>query len=804
MDNGLPLFNRQSRYVLDINNSTVTPDVLHLRGCEALSRPFSWDIEFTTDQANIAPEQVLMKYATLRMRHGKVVHGILTRLEWLSSSADQSHYRVTLESRLALLSRSRNCAIFQNQSVPEVVEQVLRYHGLEGADFEFRLERTYPPRELITQWQETDLQFIQRLLSEVGIWFRSEMVDTTEQETVIFADSQLHYQFDVRLPYSEPSGLDGGAMESVWEVRSWHDVVTGSVNTRDYNYRMAGMPQDAIVFAVRHGIVTDGEHYRYAAPYRQAGDDTDPEAETESGAFYARIHHERELNQSARIHLFSNASALTPGMVLEPQGKVIEALKEGVVITLTTFRASRDSRLHVSVWGMPYTERYCFRPPEISRPEIHGTLVARVESREKNDLYAWLDDTGRYRVKLDFDRTGTEQGYAYLWLRMAKPYAGDTYGWHIPLIEGTEVAIAFSNGDIDLPYIAYGLHDSEHPDHVNRDNHSRNILRTPANSKLRMEDQRGEEHIKLATEFGKTQLNAGHLVDAQGKSRGTGAELRTDEYGAIRATKGLFISADGQQKAAGKVLDMDAALKEIDHLQQQITQLEAAAGQAEALKADIGSQIAMFAQRLKPLNEVIHFSAPQGVAFVSGEDMQLTASKNVVVNAGGDISAGVMGNMTVLTGEKLGLFARSGQLSLKSGEGPVEVQAQNGNMRLFAEQKLTLTSADDILFAGKKRITLNGGGSYLKIEPGKIEYGTTSQYVRKVKRTATTATATMPLESLKQMKVITQYFDRKIHFSSSVNYRIENVDGKELLSGNGNNVYIDKSDNESEYWIFVS
>ncbi|WP_145607960.1 DUF2345 domain-containing protein, partial [Yersinia rochesterensis] len=150
---------------------------------------------------------------------------------------------------------------------------------------------------------------------------------------------------------------------------------------------------------------------------------------------------------------------------------------------------------------------------------------------------------------------------------------------------------------------------------------------------------------------------------------------------------------------------MDAALKEIDHLQQQIKQLEAAAGQAEALKADIDSQIAMFAQRLKPLNEIIHFSAPLGVALTSGENIQLTASDNVVINAGGDISAGVMGNMTVLTGEKLGLFARSGQLSLKSGEGPVEIQAQNGNARLFAEQKLSLTSADDMLFAGKKRIT---------------------------------------------------------------------------------------------------
>ena len=95
--------------------------------------------------------------------------------------------------------------------------------------------------------------------------------------------------------------------------------------------------------------MTTGEHYRYAEPYREQGDDTDPEPESESGAFYARIHHERELNHSLMVHLFSNAGALTPGMVLEPQGDVIRALKEGVIITLTTFRASRGSRLHVSV-----------------------------------------------------------------------------------------------------------------------------------------------------------------------------------------------------------------------------------------------------------------------------------------------------------------------------------------------------------------------------------------------------------------------------------------------------------------------
>ncbi|EGP9287199.1 type VI secretion system tip protein VgrG [Salmonella enterica] len=337
MDNWSALFDGQTRYVLDINDSTVKADVLRFRGREALSEPFRWDIEFTSLHANIPPEQVLMKYASLRMRGGKNVHGVVTRLEWLSTSRDQSHYRLTLSSRLTLLGYTRQCAVFQNLSVPEVVEQVLRKHGLEGPDFEFRLERTYPARELITQWRETDLQFIQRILSEVGIYWRTEMDDVHGLDTCILADSQLNYRFDVQLPYSEPSGLFDGAADSVWDVRTWHNIATGTVATRDYNYRTATTPMDATV-SVRSDAVTTGAHYRYTAPYRDAGDDTSPEPETESGAFYARIHHERELSRSARIHLFSNTAHLTPGQVLEAQGDVITALKEGVILTLVTFR----------------------------------------------------------------------------------------------------------------------------------------------------------------------------------------------------------------------------------------------------------------------------------------------------------------------------------------------------------------------------------------------------------------------------------------------------------------------------------
>ncbi len=213
MDNWSALFDGQTRYVLDISNSPVKPDVLRFRGREALSEPFRWDIDFTTPPHNIVPEDVLMKYASLRMSSGKKVHGVVTRLEWLSTTADQSHYRLTLSSRLALLEHTRQCRIFQNQSVPEVVEQVLRKHGLEGPDFEFRLARTYPAREIITQWRETDLQFIRRILSEVDIYWRAEIDNTREQDINILANSLIHCQFAAHLPYSESSGLFYDAVE---------------------------------------------------------------------------------------------------------------------------------------------------------------------------------------------------------------------------------------------------------------------------------------------------------------------------------------------------------------------------------------------------------------------------------------------------------------------------------------------------------------------------------------------------------------------------------------------------------------
>ncbi|MFZ1875128.1 MAG: type VI secretion system tip protein VgrG [Chania sp.] len=745
----------QSRYRMDVHECEHFLDVLSFRAQASLSQPWQYEVSLTCTEADIACETLLLKPASFTYQTPmftgapaapvRTLYGVVQSFRRLATSADETRYSLTLVPRIALLQHTKGCEIYLNQSVTEVVEQVLRKHGLEGPDFEFRLSREYPARELITQWRETDLQFIQRLLAEVGIFWRFEMDNRLEQDVVIFQDTQAHYQFGVTLPLRSPSGMSDNGRESIWDIQTAHHVVSGSVATRDYNYREALTPQDSTQSISSPEGITIGEVYHYAEPFLSEGEVESPE----SGAFYARTRHERILNQQFTVSGRTSSPLLDPGQVLESDG-LPSGLKDGIVITTVRCRGSRQSPFQLEFDGIPYSETVCYRPPLYNRPILSGTLPARIESREKHDTYAWLDEHGRYRVRLDFDRSSTEQGYAYLWLRLAKPYAGESYGWHAPLIDGTEVAIAFSNGDIDLPYIAYALHDSEHPDHVTRDNHTRNVLRTPANSKLRLEDKRGEEHIKLATEFGKSQLNLGHLVDAQRAQRGTGFELRTDEFGAVRAAKGLFLTADEQLKAQGQVLEMAPAINKINQANSEMQALNSAAEQAGALVSDIQSQLNLVTDRLKDLQSaVLLVSAPQGVALTSGEHLQLTSTRNTLINAGQHLDMGAMKNLSVVVEKALGLFVHKAGAKLVANQGDVEIQAQHNQMALFAQQQVTITSSDDeIVISTPKTLTLNGGGSYLKLSQSGIEHGSAGDYIMKTANYIVPgAGADLPLET---------------------------------------------------------
>ncbi|MDR0807379.1 MAG: type VI secretion system tip protein VgrG [Enterobacteriaceae bacterium] len=744
------IFNH-SHHLLHVRDNRAPLDVLSFEGHEQLSQPFSYDIEFTSTDKSISENTMLMQAASLTLQAPvaqdfglsiqkplRVIHGVVTGFKQLATSRDESRYALTLQPRLALLSRSHQNAIYQDMTVPQIVEKILRErHGMRGQDFVFTLKNEYPRREQVMQYGEDDLTFIRHLLSEIGIWFRFTADTRLDIDVVEFYDDQQFYQRGLTLPAVPPSGMQDSGVESVWGMSRSHSVVEKSVSTRDYNYRTALEDLTAQADVTRGDTTTYGEAYHYAENYLAAGK-AGREPEAESGAFYARIRHERYLNARTQLTGVTSCATLAPGQELKVTGANVAAVfSQGIVITAMRSSARRDRSFEITFNAIPYSEDYGFRPALIHRPVMAGTLLARVTSTRQNDIYGHIDKDGRYRVNLLFDRDEWNTGYESLWVRQARAYAGDTYGLHLPLLAGTEVAIAFEDGNPDRPYIAHVLHDSAYGDHVTIRNYKRNVLRTPSNNKLRLDDDRGKEHIKLSTEYGgKSQLNLGHLVDSEKQKRGEGFELRTDSWGAIRAQKGIFISADEQPKAQGQVLEMQPAISLLKNARQQMEKIAGDARTANANPSDLNAQIDLLQESLNELQRsVLLMSAPDGMALTSGEHLQLTAKENLIATAGKNADISVVKDFFIGVGNALSIFVRKMGIKLIANQGAVSIQAHNDVMELLAKKSITITSTnDEINITAKKKITLNGGGSYITLDENRIELGTLGDYTTKAGR----------------------------------------------------------------------
>lgn len=730
-----------NRYFLSIPSCSSVLDVEDFNGSEGLSRNYYYDILFTSADKDIQANQFLRQVATLTMNGGKlgfmttqkIVHGVITDFQRLSGSADEARYHITLTPYLSLLDKQfRTHRFFIDKSVPEVVGEILQEHALHGWEYEFTLTQSYPKREQINQYQESDLAFIERLLAEVGIFYFFTLQPDTRTEVVHFADQQSAYEFDKRLALDSPSGMNDSGADSVWGLNILHQVAPAGVTTKDYNHREAQKVLQSARADITGGEgeeIRYGEVYHYKPRHLETGEAFSPAPET--GNFWAQLDHERFLAEQTLITGFSTDVGLRPGQVLTITDSSVpstlpDVLQQPVVVVRAGFSGSRKDALKVSLAAVPYSETQCWRPALKARPKVSGTLTARVSSPKSGDIYAHQTAEGLYRVKFDADQDSKQQGYESMLLRLAKPYGGDTYGIHFPLIQGTEVAVAFHEGDPDRPYIAHALHDSRHPDHVTQANHTRNVIRTPANNKLRMEDKRGEEHVKLSTEYGgKTQLNLGHNVDAGRALRGEGAELRTDDWVAVRGGKGVLISAYNQPQAQGEMLDMRAAIAELQNALELVTALASSAKVSGSLDADIASQQELTKTLAQLKGAGLLLNAPAGIGVATPKNIQLTTGHSLTVTTGENADLTLFKRLTVAAGEAISLFAQKMGMKIFAARGMIDIQAQTDAMRLQSDKTMNINSVNgEVVLNAQQGITLTStGGAYIKIKDGSIELG---------------------------------------------------------------------------------
>jgi len=722
---------RQS-YFLDVTGpaNSKALSVVSFEAVERMGDPYRIVIELTHPEA-LAREDYLGRDARFSIALAdaeagadssattapRTFSGCITGFSQIKTTRDFSAYRIVVEAHIARLNLTRSSRIYQQQSAPQIIEAILRRHGFKGHQFSFTLRRTYPTHAFRFQYQLADWPYIHLLMQQEGIY--STIIPGEFGDVVVFADDIDHYIYKPALtvPYREVAGLQSGEA-SVFALQTHAQTVPASFAVADYNPEQAYERLRAEANVASKDVTTYGQPYVYGTHHLDA-----PGATWE-----AQLRHEAAIAWQVQYEGESSVLELCPARILRMDTALADA-PNGQLIVAVTHRGARDASYRNHYTAIPSDRRFRLKLDEANWPKIPGTLSARVTSPGQY-TYAYLTAQGYYTVRFDCDFDTWNPGGESVPLRLAKPFAGSLQtGFHFPALDGAEAVIAFRDGDPNKPYIAQFHHHSQAIDLVTNQDRwlSRNVIRTQSNNKLRMDDWQGQEHIKLSTEHsGKSQLNLGHLVDSKKQPRGEGFELRSSGHGAIRGGKGLFISADDQPNAGGKQLDMQAAQGLLEQALQQSAALAEAAGAAQAIAADYGRQKALLNDTLMELRKAgIVVSAPVGMALASGADLQLSAKENLIATAGGHADISVLKRFTVAAGERVSVFVQKLGIKLFAAKGKVEIQAQSDEMRLLADQNVTITSANGrVVIEAKDELLLKCGGSYLLMKSTGIEEGT--------------------------------------------------------------------------------
>ncbi|HHR6501308.1 TPA: DUF2345 domain-containing protein, partial [Providencia alcalifaciens] len=231
----------------------------------------------------------------------------------------------------------------------------------------------------------------------------------------------------------------------------------------------------------------------------------------------------------------------------------------------------------------------------------------------------------------------------------------------------------------------------------------------------------------LSTEYGgKTQLNLGHLVNAEREQRGDGFELRTDSWGAIRAGKGLFITTDKQDKAGGDVLAMESTITQLSNALELAQSIMNLARHSNVETSDHERHTSQIDNNFNQLSQAsLVASSPDGIALSSMGYMQQSSSNDFVITSSENASMTAFRRLTLAAKKGISIFTHELGAKLTSAFGKIEIEAQDDEIALTAQKGISITSnEDEITLTANKKVTVQCNGSSIILENGKITFVT--------------------------------------------------------------------------------
>lgn len=459
----------------------------HATGRHRLSAPYEYELTLSTSQPGGLPSETIDELLAMPCRvelgpdaiGAAEVHGVLDRVALAPMrTGNEAFYRATLRPRLSRLSLSYGSRIFQDKTWPEIVAAVLEEHAVVH---ELRLSQTYPTREYTVQYEESDLAFVSRLLEHFGIFYFFEQ--TPDGERVIVADDNrelVALEGHESIPYeANEQAADGAGLDTpaITQLGRAHEVRPGKVDLKDYNWRHPRVVPEAEAPADETSgagtIHAYGEHIKDA----------------DEGAFLARVRAEELMSTREVYRGGCTIPGLSPGHRFALQGYPSGDLDQDYAVTETEHsfvreggRTRYEKRFVAIPLGVPY------RPPrETPKPRIVGFMHATVDG-EVDGMAAPIDELGRYKLNLHFDRYTEPGGKASRWVRMAQASSGPSHGVHLPLHIGSEVALVHLGGDPDRPIILGAVPNTDTMSPVTQDEATKARIRTKAGILMEFED----------------------------------------------------------------------------------------------------------------------------------------------------------------------------------------------------------------------------------------------------------------------------------------------------------------------------
>jgi type VI secretion system secreted protein VgrG len=431
------------------------PDVLmvrHFSGAERLGGNFEYVVTLFSKNQNIEFEQLLGKHATVEVRFGlsapRYFDGIVCEFSHQGSEAHHALYRIVLRPWFWLLSRNRDCRIFQNQTTLEIARTIFQDRGF--SDHDDHLFNGLTAREYCVQYNESDFDFISRLFEHEGIYyfFKHEL----GKHTLVLADSLSAHDpvpgFE-KLPYAFVTDDSRNDLGRFYDWTTTKQVLPGKVHLNDYDFKKSRANLAVDRTDPKQHEHADAELHTYPGHYAEPAPGMDKatvrlEEATMSYDIARGVTDSRGLFAGALITLEKHPR--------DDQNREYLIVGAHYDIDSGSYRSGGASALQMTTQITALDSKTQFRPARITPvPCVSGPQTARVVGHKGAEI--WTDEFGRVKVQFPWDRLGKYDAQSSCWIRVSQAWAGAGWGGiHIPRV-GQEVLVGFIDGDLDRPIV---------------------------------------------------------------------------------------------------------------------------------------------------------------------------------------------------------------------------------------------------------------------------------------------------------------------------------------------------------------